>query len=261
MTHITRHREGFGPGRTVITSRKDETGIGFSILALAAGENLTLHTTCETALLHLSGTIELSIDENTLTNQRHSLFDEPPFALHCATGNSFTVKSGSDAEFALFETENPDAFPTAIFRRAEDEHRGRGLVGETALRYVRTIFDNSNSHPKSRLVLGEVVNFPGRWSSYPPHHHPQPEIYHYRFTNSQGYGHAELGDAVFKVRPFDTLKITDNKDHAQCAAPGYGMYYIWVIRHLEALRYTVPEFTEEHRWTMEPDAAFWNPLS
>ena len=81
-------------------------------------------------------------------------------------------------------------------------------------------------------VLGEVVTMPGRWSSYPPHHHPQPEIYHYRFTRPQGYGHAELGDDVLKVKQFDTVKIFDGNDHAQCAAPGYGMYYSWVIRHL-----------------------------
>ncbi len=127
------------------------------------------------------------------------------------------------------------------------------------LRFVRTIFDRSNSHPDTQLVLGEVVNFPGRWSSYPPHHHPQPEIYHYRFTNPHGYGHAELGEDVYKVRPGDTLKILDELDHSQCSAPGYGMYYIWVIRHLPNSRYTVPVFTDEHRWTMDPASHFWSP--
>jgi 5-deoxy-glucuronate isomerase len=109
------------------------------------------------------------------------------------------------------------------------------------------------------LVLGEVVTLPGGWSSYPPHHHPQPEIYHYRFTHPQGYGHAELGERVVKVHQFDTVKIPAGKDHAQCAAPGYGMYYSWVIRHLPQAPYTVPEFADEHRWTMEPGAPYWQP--
>jgi 5-deoxy-glucuronate isomerase len=108
-------------------------------------------------------------------------------------------------------------------------------------------------------VLGEVVTFPGGWSSYPPHHHAQHEIYHYRFTEPQGYGHAELGEQVVKVRQYDTIRIPAGLDHAQCAAPGYGMYYSWVIRHLPDNPYTVPEFTAEHAWTMQADAAFWRP--
>ena len=101
-------------------------------------------------------------------------------------------------------------------------------------------------------MLGEVVTLPGGWSSYPPHHHPQPEIYHYRFTHPQGFGHAEHGDDVFKVRQYDTIRIQAGNDHAQVAAPGYGMYYAWVIRHLPGQPYDVPEFTAEHAWTMKP---------
>ena len=124
---------------------------------------------------------------------------------------------------------------------------------------MRTIFDGTNSDEKAELVLGEVITMPGRWSSYPPHHHPQPEIYHYRFTEPQGYGHAELGDDVMKVKQYDTVKIFDGFDHAQCSAPGYGMYYAWVIRHLPDNPYTVPDFTEEHAWVMDRGAAFWKP--
>jgi 5-deoxy-glucuronate isomerase len=124
---------------------------------------------------------------------------------------------------------------------------------------VRTIFDGTTADPNAELVLGEVITFQGGWSSYPPHHHPQAEIYHYRFTEPQGYGHAELGETVLKVRNYDTVKILDEKDHAQCAAPGYGMYYSWVIRHLPDNPYTVPEFTEEHAWIMNPDSQYWDP--
>ena len=148
-----------------------------------------------------------------------------------------------------------------VFRPADvaDERRGEGQVGGRCLRLVRTIFDARNSPPEVRLVLGEVVTLPGGWSSYPPHHHPQPEIYHYRFTHPQGFGHAEHGDDVFKVRNNDTIRIQAGNDHAQVAAPGYGMYYAWVIRHLPGKPYDVPEFTAEHAWTMKPDAKIWEP--
>jgi len=108
-------------------------------------------------------------------------------------------------------------------------------------------------------LVGEVVTLPGGWSSYPPHHHAQPEIYHYRFSEPQGYGHAELGDEVVKVRQNDTIRIPAGHDHAQCAAPGYGMYYSWVIRHLPGNPYVMPEFTAEHAWTMSRDAHCWWP--
>jgi 5-deoxy-glucuronate isomerase len=99
--------------------------------------------------------------------------------------------------------------------------------------------------------VGEVVSLPGRWSSYPPHHHAQPEIYYYRFDPPQGYGHAELGDEVFKVHQHDLLRITAGNDHAQAAAPGYHMYYLWAIRHLDGNPYTGFEYTETHKWTFE----------
>mgnify|MGYP001791367995 CR=1 FL=1 len=57
----------------------------------------------------------------------------------------------------------------------------------------------------------------------------------------------------------DTVRILDAVDHPQCAAPGYGMWYAWAIRHLDGDRYGTPTFTEEHRWTMQSGADHWWP--
>lgn len=251
--HLKNHRQGFPFGMTQITGDHDETGISFSIFKLQKEETKRIHAQTETAILHLMGTVEFEIEGRRGQNTRNSLFEEQPLALHFPAGREVVITALTDCECACFETENKKEFPSAVYLPEEvaNEHRGKGLVEEASLRYVRTIFDGTNSHSNTELVLGEVVNFPGKWSSYPPHHHPQPEIYHYRFTKPQGYGHAELGDEVMKVRQYDTIKILNERDHAQCSAPGYGMYYIWVIRHLPGNRYTVPEFTEEHKWTMQ----------
>ena len=117
----------------------------------------------------------------------------------------------------MYACDNPATFLPRVFRPGDvaDERRGEGQVGGRCLRLVRTIFDARNSPPEVRLVLGEVVTLPGGWSSYPPHHHPQPEIYHYRFTHPQGFGHAEHGEDVFKVRQYDTIRILAGNDHAQ----------------------------------------------
>lgn len=262
--HLTGNRGGFGPGFTPITrfdEPEDDTGIAFGVLRLNAGESRVVETACETAWLLMSGKVTLAADNAAPAEaERGSLFDDGPWCLHASAGTRVTLTAHAASELTVYETRNTARFPARIYspKDVPDERRGAGQVGDACLRLVRTIFDIRNADPAARLVLGEVVTLPGRWSSYPPHHHPQPEIYHYRFDRSQGYGHAELGEAVMKVRHGDTIKIFDGLDHAQTSAPGYAMYYAWVIRHLPERPYTVPEFTAEHAWTMDRDATIWH---
>lgn len=257
------HRDGFPPGFTAVTTydEPDPTGIAFGVLRLARGETWERVLEEETAFLLMSGDVTMRAGRLSGRFERASLFDESPSCLHAARGAAVAFEAHEDTELTVYATRNARTFAARLFKPADtaDERRGAGQVGGRCLRLVRTIFDTRNSPPEAELVLGEVVTLPGGWSSYPPHHHPQPEIYHYRFTHAQGYGHAELGERVVKVRANDTIKIPAGNDHAQCTAPGYGMYYAWVIRHLPNAPYTVPEFTEEHRWTMQPDAPYWQP--
>lgn len=262
--HLTQHRAGFGPGLTEITrigETKDDTGIGFAVLRLAPGDSLETTAATETAWLLMEGRVTVTAGDETAMFERASLFDESSSCIHVAAGTRVKLACESACEFTVYTVANAKPFAPRLFspKDVPNEHRGAGQVGGACLRFVRTIFDGTNSDPNSEMVLGEVITMPGKWSSYPPHHHPQPEIYHYRFTDPRGFGHAELGDAVLKVRNNDTVKIFGPNDHAQVAAPGYGMYYAWVIRHLPGNRYTVPEFTAEHTWTMKPDADFWKP--
>jgi len=64
---------------------------------------------------------------------------------------------------------------------------------------------------------------------------------------------------VFKVKSGDTLLIAGGDDHAQVSAPGYGMYYLWVVKHLEGNPYQGFEFTDEHRWMLNPEQQGWIP--
>lgn len=262
--HLTHHRSGFAPGVTEVTrigEPEDDTGIGFSIVKLKAGQKVAETCAHEEAWLLLDGKVSAKAGAQAADWSRASLFDELPSAVHCPKGTPLELHAKSDCELAVFRARNERPFPVAMYLPAQvrDEHRGKGQLHDTAYRFVRTLFDRTNASPEAELVLGEVVTMPGRWSSYPPHHHPQPEVYHYRFTRPEGYGHAELGDDVFKVRPYDTVKIFDGLDHPQVAAPGYGMFYIWVIRHLPGQPYDKPIFTKEHQWALEPTAQTWWP--
>ena len=251
--------QGFNFGLTKITSIGEpikDTGINFSILKLREGEQYSIETNLETAVLLISGVVNFEYDEGSYSASRSSVFDDAPIAIHFSRFKKIEITALSDCEFSISQVENHRDFETVVFDISnilENEHRGKGILNNTAYRIVRTIFDIRN-RKEANLVLGEVVNFPGCWSSYPPHHHKQPEIYHYRFTEPQGYGHAELGGEIYKAGNYSTMKILDKATHSQVAAPGYGMYYIWVIRHLPGEPYTIPVFEKQHEWTRTQDA-------
>jgi 5-deoxy-glucuronate isomerase len=114
-------------------------------------------------------------------------------------------------------------------------------------------------------VIGEVIGVPGKWSSYPPHHHPQPEIYHYRFLPEQGFGLCLIGDEPHVIHDKDTILIREGQVHPHVTAPGYAMWYLWVIRHIDGAHYgpetSTPIFVDEHKWVQEPDGEkkMWLP--
>lgn len=236
-------------------------GLAFSIRVFAAGETLLESDPAESAWVLLRGAAELDFAGAPVSVKRGSVFDEPPTTLHLGPKTPVQIRATMpDTEWAIVRTANDRAFAPRLFLPADStpEYRGAGLVQNACLRNVRLIFDRA-LRPEANLVLGEVVNYPGRWSSYPPHHHDQPEIYHYRFTHPDGYGHAELGDEVAKIRHNDTVVIPPGRDHAQVSAPGYGMYYLWMIRHLPGNPYTGFTFAPEHQWTLDPAQPGWRP--
>ncbi len=252
----------FPLGYTPLTENKGvfKTGMAFGVLRLRRGETLQVTTEEETLWVLMSGRCRVSVIGGTTMVARASLFDEGPYAVHAGLGEDVTFKAETTTEWTVTRTANPRQMGARLYRNDEfaTEDRGAGLAQGACRRLVRTIFDYS-TRPDSHLVVGEVVNFPGRWSTYPPHHHPQPEIYHYRFTEPQGYGHCEIGEDVFKVRGGDTALIPGGLDHSQVSAPGYGMYYLWVIRHLPGTPYKGFEFTPEHKWLLDPKRQGWTP--
>jgi 5-deoxy-glucuronate isomerase len=247
--------EGSAANRSGFDARMD-----FGILRLRRGESFCTTTTKECLWVLLKGRCRVTVAGKSDRISRESLFEEGPFALHAGAGETVEISAETVAEWTVTRTANARRIGARLYRNDEvaTEDRGAGLAQGACRRLVRTLFDYA-SRPDSNLVAGEVVNCPGRWSTYPPHHHPQPEIYHYRFTRPQGYGHSEVGENVYKVRNGDTIKIPGGLDHSQVSAPGYGMYYLWVIRHLPGRPYKGFEFTPAHQWLLDPKNQGWTP--
>jgi 5-deoxy-glucuronate isomerase len=233
-----------------------DVGIEVTIHKLRPEDSPTMESDeCETAVLALSGRGALSCAGRTLEFDRPSWIDVNPTIVHVPRGVPITAMNNGDTpvELLMVQVANKKWFAPRYYGPSDIqvEQRGKGILDETCYRLVRLAFDDCNGPPESNLVLGEVINFAGRWSSYPPHHHAQPEIYYYRFDPPQGYGHGELGDEVFKIRSGDVLAITGDRSHCQVSAPGYTMYYLWAVRHLEGSRYKGFTFEPEHVWTLQ----------
>lgn len=249
---LERRRDRSNPARV---------GVDFGLLRVRPGSAHVETTTLESVFVLLSGKVQVELAGESFRARRRSVFDEKPDTFHCGRDTALCIRSlAGAAEFAVVRTPNPRRLPARFYPNdaVTTEDRGAGLVQGACRRFVRTIFDHA-TRPDSHLVVGEVVNFPGRWSSYPGHHHPQPEVYHYRFLPGRGYGHAELGDSVFKVRDGDTVSIPGGLDHAQVSAPGYAMYYLWIVRHLPRRPYKGFTFAPEHRWLLDPREQGWEP--
>lgn len=253
---------GYNP-ITEMDETEDNTLMDFGIFRLAAGQTeQILDTGKESAILLIHGEVTLGWADQERTVRRLSCFDENPWVLHVPKNVAVRIQGvADDSEISITKTTHETMFEPKLYTQAEcqAEERGKGTLKETSTRIVRTVFDYTNA-PYSNLVVGEVIDFPGKWSSYPPHHHPQPEIYFYKFYPEQGYGFSELGEDVVKLRNNDTVKILDDVTHPQTTAPGYAMYYSWVIRHIAGNPYKSPEypvFNPEHLWVTDKNAKIW----
>ena len=197
LSPLVRFPKEFPPGATTLVAERDPLlapGMSFQIRVMAPGETVRERTIRETAWILLHGEAEVTAGPVRASVARASLFDERPTTLHVAAEADVTLTARGPAEWAVVRAPNGRTFAPRLFLPQEcgRETRGRGLAQGACEREVRLVFDRS-TRPESMLVVGEVVSGAGRWSSWPPHHHAQPELYHYRFSHRDGYGHAECG--------------------------------------------------------------------
>jgi len=240
MSLISPHRQGFTTGLNPYGETLDKTGMDFDILIINENETYSIkEETKEVAVIVIVGAGTMEFQTSKVSFDRRNWIDNDPTVVHMGPGESVKLAASSQTRIAIVKTENKEKFKGKVYSpdNIDTEHRGKDQLDDTCYRLVRLAFDNTISPKEAKLVIGEVLNFPGKWSSYPPHHHSQPELYYYELSPAWGYGHGELGDDVYKIKNGDVLAITDNKTHSQTSAPGFHMYYLWAIRHGDKKRY------------------------
>lgn len=257
--------QGFQKGYNALTVEGDKSqmNMDFGVLCMEKGDKVGCNEAKECIYVLVSGAVTFCWEGREEMVERKSCFHEDPILLHVPQNTGVQIVCVSDqAEVSIQRTKNPKSFAPKLMKSEDllcgSEQRGAGLMNEASTRIVRTFLDRSTC-PETNFFIGEVVSYPGKWSSFPPHTHVEPEIYYYKFLPEHGYGFAEVGDTVYKVRHNEATCMANGVTHSQATAPGYAEFYIWAIR----LRDDAPMATivaPEHAWVAQPDAKFFPDL-
>ena len=239
------------------------TGMDVGLLVLRDGAKWEFYESDkEVALLLLKGRVRFEWGDIDCEACQVHLADRPdefhhePWCLHAPRGMRLRVTALPEAEIYVQAVGNDRDFPAKLYEPEEVVTQRAGANGElmdAMRREIKTLFDHESA-PWSNMVLGEVLNYPGKWSSYPPHHHPQPEVYFHRFDKPQGFGASFANGEIYTSRQ-NGLTVINHGFHSQAAAPGYAMVYVWGIRHLPGDPWKKTRIDDqEHAWLWKPDA-------
>jgi len=184
---------------------------------------------------------------------RRGVFDERASALYLPPGTPLVVTAQEPLEAIVFSTPAPDGGHAAVI--GPDEVRVNARGRGTYAREVHDLFV-TDSHAR-RLMVGETFNPPGHWSSFPPHKHDgrdgEPvleEIYYYRISPAQGFGHQMLYTAdgecqTHTVKDGDAVLLPYGY-HPVSSPPGYALYYLWAMAGAD--RKLALHEDPAHRW-------------
>ena len=245
---------------TELNGTNSEMQMDFGIIRVKEGFVYENEEPKERAILLIEGKVVLEWNGNKEIVERKSCFDENPICIHLQKCVKIIITGLAESELCYEAVENGNEFECRLFRQEDtvSDVFGKGTLNNTSTRTVRTIIDDDIA-PYSNLVIGEVINHPGRWSSYPPHYHVQPEVYYYKFLPETGFGFSLIGDQAYKIENSSVSCITSNVVHPQCSAPGYAMYYVWMIPHIKIKRWLKDRtFEEKHEWLLDENAKIWS---
>lgn len=218
-----------------IGGKNKEMLMDISVFLLTKGsKKIFLQKDKEIAILLIDGKINITADKFCEKAERKDLFKDLPTTLHVCKGTKITIEALEDARIMYQATLNDRVFPAKIYRKADiiQTVSCENMWENTAVRDVNTIFDYDNA-PYSNMVIGEVLARQGRWWSYVPHSHPQPEVYYYEFEREEGFGACFIGEKAYTIKNGSAGCFVGGNNHVQVTAPGYPMYNIWMIRHLD----------------------------
>ena len=239
------------------TTNQMGTMMNVGLLVMEDGDTFTYEEADrEVAMLLFEGRVTFQWNEKTVEADRPDCFHHEAYCLLASRGTKITLTAHGHSEIYMQDTLNEKDYEPIMYTPDTVQTQHAGANGELMgcmRREIKTFFDYENA-PFSNMVLGEVLNHPGKWSSYPPHHHPQPEVYFYRFDYPHGFGAGFANGDVYKTE-HNGCAVINHGFHSQVCAPGYAMCYAWGIRHLPGNPWEKTRIDDkEHEWLWKADA-------
>jgi 5-deoxy-glucuronate isomerase len=248
--------------RSLVTRGDDSQDIDLAYGELEPGATFALDGTDEAVAVVLGGTVSARVGEVNLgvAGGRSDPFSQPGHAIYAPPGAPLELAAGPGGAVVAVARAAPGDDPPGSPRIIGPREQSIATVGEgNWQRTVRTMLGPGDR--ASRLLVGETLNPPGNWSSYPPHKHDQhvppdevrlEEIYLFRVAPKAGFGVQLLyepeGERSFMVHDGDVAVIRSGY-HPVVAAPGYELYYLWVLAGEG--REMRPRLDPRHAWVQE----------
>ncbi len=212
------------PGTTVTVLLRPGDGGALGVARVAGGFRWAPPGPAWIAVEGGAGALELDGRRAEVAG-RDDVFDGPGWSV--LAGPAAEVRLAGDLRAALAWRAGGEVAARVI---APDDVEVALRGGTTDRRVVRTAVADGP------LRCGETLNDPGCWSSWPPHRHPEEEVYLYRCHPAHGFGiqlrtgpaeNPEAGCGIV-VRDGDVQRITAGW-HPVVAAPGIRLGYLWVL--------------------------------
>jgi 5-deoxy-glucuronate isomerase len=244
--------------RTVVAAGTDTELIGLQLVELDGGGVLERTCEAETVVVVLRGVVDAQLNGASLgrAGGRESVFESAGYAIYAPPGTQLRVTTQAGAELAIADAPLLDGRPASARVITPADQRITEVGEGNWARSVRTIL--GPEHAAGRLLVGETVNPPGNWSSYPPHKHDEQappdevrleEVYLFKVEPPEGFGvqirYDQGGEHIITVRNNDAVVIRAGY-HPVVAAPGYSLYYLWVMAGEG--RELIQRFDPAHSW-------------
>ena len=238
---------GFQPGYTAIATPAESALRWISVGRLGVVDAPYESTTGEQELVAtlLSGavTVEIGDAAPVTVAGRADTFGDGPTLICVPPATSYRLTASTPtADLVLFATPTEPGESAHIVRPTDAPARTVG-----AGNWTRTVWPGTGTNATTKkLLVGETVNPPGNWSSYPPHKHDTDdppreaiyeEVYFFSIKPAGGFGIQRIYerrsgddalDEVFVVEDGDTV-IIPRGYHPVVAAPGYQLGYVWAL--------------------------------
>jgi 5-deoxy-glucuronate isomerase len=247
--------------RTVVAPERAGDLIGLALADLKPGQLFESTGDLETVVVVLGGVVDVEANGESLGSAggRSSVFEGPGHAIYAPPGTVLRLKATTSAELAIATAPAGQGEPLKARIIGPGDQRLADVGKGNWSRTVRTIL--GPEHAAGRLLLGETINPPGNWSSYPPHRHDREtpgeevrleEVYLFKVDPADGFGvqirYDDAGSEAFTVHDGDVAVIRTGY-HPVVAAPGYSLYYLWAMAGEG--REMIPHFDPAHAWVQK----------